>query len=139
MAIYVAAGSLAANFATSPLHDVAGTGDFSHALGYSYSEDPNFMYCAEDMTINGSANWWLPACGLSGGSSGGPWVQPLDVEAGSGPIVSVNSWGYINLPGMAGSKLSGTSAACVFAVAKTVDLPGRKPLDGTAGTAAVCP
>ena len=45
------------------------------ALGYSYSDDPFFMYCAEAMTTEGSANWWLPSCGLSGGASGGPWTQ----------------------------------------------------------------
>lgn len=55
----------------------ANSDDFTHALGYSYSEDPNFMYCAEDMTIESSVNWWLASCDLSGGSSGGPWVQKM--------------------------------------------------------------
>ena len=36
--------------------------DFTHALGYSYSEDPNFMYCAEDMTEVSIVNWWLASC-----------------------------------------------------------------------------
>ena len=54
-------------------------------------------------------NFWLPNCGLSGGSSGGPWVQPF--TNGNGTIISVNSWGYTNQPGMAGPKLSGTSAS----------------------------
>ncbi|HIG40742.1 MAG: hypothetical protein ABGY96_23100 [bacterium] len=44
--------------------------------------DPNFMYCAEDMTTVETANWWLPSCELSGGSSGGPSVQPMDASPG---------------------------------------------------------
>ena len=113
------------------------TPDFTHALGYSYSDDPNFMYCAEDMTTEGSANWWLPSCGLSGGSSGGPWVQPL--SGGTGPIISVNSWGYTTSPGMAGPKLSGTSASCIFARAKTGTVT-TPVADGNAGIAVTnCP
>jgi hypothetical protein len=110
-----AAGSMAVQF----LSPATGTGNVTHALGYSYSEDPNFMYCAEGMTTNGYANWWLASCGLSGGSSGGPWVQPMG-DDGDGPIISVNSWGYTTSPGMAGPKLSGTSAQCLFTAAKTV-------------------
>ena len=88
----------------------------THALGYSYSEDPNFMYCAEPMTTVSSVNWWLPSCDLSGGSSGGPWVQTMDVDAGRGPIISVNSWGYTNQPGMAGPLLD-DSALCTYTAA----------------------
>jgi hypothetical protein len=108
-----AAGSLPVQFLTPAV------GEVTHALGYSYSEDPNFMYCAEAMGTEGAANWWLPNCLLSGGSSGGPWVQPMDESKGSGPIISVNSWGYTSSPGMAGPKLSGTSASCVFDAATT--------------------
>ena len=134
-----AAGSMAVSFAAVKNSDPSSHDDFTHALGYSYSDDPNFMYCAEDVTTNGAVNWWLPSCGLSGGSSGGPWVQPMNTATGSGPIVSVNSWGYTNKPGMAGPKLVGTSAQCVFVAAKSVTLPGTPPLDGNAGTAVTCP
>jgi hypothetical protein len=100
-------------FSTDPVADRAGsTDDATTALGYSYSDDPNFMYCAEDMTTEGADNWWLPNCGLSGGASGGPWLQPVD--GGSGPVISVNSWGYTDQPGMAGPKLAGTSAKTLF-------------------------
>ncbi|MGR9107834.1 MAG: hypothetical protein ACU843_12970, partial [Gammaproteobacteria bacterium] len=112
-----AAGSLELSFAEPYFDDgdpSAGSVDFTYALGYSYDQDPDFMYCAEDMTTEGSVNWWLPSCGLSGGSSGGPWVQPMDTGIGSGPIISVNSWGYTTSPGMAGPKFSGTSAGCLF-------------------------
>ena len=113
------------------------TGALTHALGYSYSEDPHFMYCADPMGTEGTANWWLPNCGLSGGASGGPWLQP--VNSGNGPIISVNSWGYTTSPGMAGPKLSGTSAQCVFNVARGATL-GQSYADGAAGvTVSTCP
>jgi hypothetical protein len=40
---------------------------------------------------------------------------------GAGPIMSVNSWGYTNQPGMAGPLLNGTSASCLFTKAKAQD------------------
>ncbi|TQV77120.1 hypothetical protein FLL45_03995 [Aliikangiella marina] len=111
-------------------------GSFTHALGYSYSDDPNFMYCAEDMGTEGTDNWWLPNCGLSGGSSGGPWVQPL--SNGNGPIISVNSWGYTTSPGMAGPILSGTSASCVFNAAQATSFNAVPSSDGDQGVAVNC-
>ena len=111
-------------------------GNVTHALGYSYSEDPNFMYCADAMETEGSANWWIATCGLSGGSSGGPWVQPM--TNGNGPVISVNSWGYTNQPGMAGPKLSGTSALCVFNVATGAGI-SCSFADGEAGYKVGCP
>ena len=105
-------------------------GTLAHGLGYSYSDDPKFMYCADPLEALDGANYWLPNCGLSGGSSGGPWVQPF--SNGNGPIISVNSWGYTNQPGMAGPKLYGTSASCLYARAKTGAL-GLAYADGDAG------
>jgi hypothetical protein len=115
-----------------PNFDVAnGSADYTTALGYSYSEDPKFMYCAEDMEQLDQANWWLGSCGLSGGSSGGPWVQPF--SGGTGSLISVNSWGYTNQPGMAGPKLSGTSASCVFSFAKSTTFASVPMTDGNEG------
>jgi hypothetical protein len=37
----------------------------------------------------------------------------MDTGSGSGPIISVNSWGYTNQPGMAGPLLD-RSAQCTF-------------------------
>jgi len=132
-----AAGSLGLSF-IEPTHDTIDRVDFTTALGYSYDADPNFMYCAEDMTItNGTINWWLPSCGLTGGSSGGPWVQPM--SGGSGPIISVNSWGYTNSPGMAGPKFYGTSTSCVFGKATAKPFADIPVGDGNAGVAVSCP
>jgi len=77
-------------------------------------------------------NWWLANCELTGGSSGGPWIQPL--VNGSGDIVSVNSWGYTGYPGMAGPKLDAYTASCLFSAAKGTgfdELPSA--VDGDAG------
>jgi hypothetical protein len=94
----------------------------TNALGYSYSDDPNFMYCAEGLEIEGEYDdYWLPNCDLSGGSSGGPWIQPAP---GDEPVVSVNSWGYTNSPGMAGPPLT-TTAKCVFDEAQTAPEPAK--------------
>ena len=132
----LAAGGMAVSFIAPNVDDndpSASSVDFTHALGYSYSEDPNFMYCAEDMTTEGSVNWWLPSCGLSGGSSGGPWVQPMSETSGNGLIISVNSWGYTTSPGMAGPKLVGTTAACLFTEAKGISFASVPGTDGEAG------
>ena len=139
----VAAGTLMINFTTPEFNDGnpgAGTLDFTHALGYSLSDDPLLMYCADDMTTEDTDNWWLPGCGLSVGSSGGLWVQPMDIDTGSGPIISVNSWSFSGSPGMAGPKLDDTSAECVFNTAKdTLFEAFLDPADGDAGVAVVCP
>lgn len=122
------------------LHDATGTlgvqfteptiGGRTHAIGYSYSEDPKLMYCAEGLgTESTHGDHWLNSCGLSGGSSGGPWIQQMDANTGKGPIISVNSWGYRDRAGMAGPRLWDTSAMCVFARTATV----------ASNTAATCP
>jgi hypothetical protein len=89
------------------------------------------------MTTEGTDNWWLPSCDLSGGASGGPWIQPMAESSGSGPIISVNSWGYTNSSGMAGPFLVGTSAECLFNVAR-LDSPVSTN-EGEAGIAPACP
>jgi hypothetical protein len=134
-----AVDTLAVPFSTPYSDDTdpgASSVDFTHALGYSYSEDPKLMYCAEDMTTEGSVNWWLPSCGLSGGSSGGPWVQPM--TAGDGPVISVNSWGYTNLPGMAGPRLDVSSAHCLMTMAESTPWSQINEADGEAGSTITC-
>jgi len=119
------------------------TGVKTYAFGYSYDADPNLMYCAEGLATEGSSgDWWLGSCGLSGGSSGGSWYQPFNTGSGSGSVISVNSWGYTSQPGMAGPRLSGTSAANVFCVAKTTDfsaIPGGDGYDGVTYAGQACP
>ena len=127
-------GSFDVNFNTPNVNDGQdgpASLDWTHALGYSYSDDPFFMYSAEDMTTEGADNWWLPSSQLSGGSSGGPWIQPL--VGGTGPLMSVNSWGYTTSDGMAGPFLNGTTAQCLFDAAKTGSLGLSGNPDGSQG------
>jgi len=79
----------------------------------------------------GAANWWLPSCGLSGGASGGPWAE--DGTGGTPFVMSVNSWGYTGSPGMAGPKLNGNSASCLFDVATSTPFNTVLASDGDAG------
>lgn len=126
-------GGMSISFAT-PASDIGATSadtDYTHGIGYSYADDPNLMYCAENMTTEGAFNWWLPSCGLSGGSSGGPWIQSM--VNGDGTIISVNSWGYTGSPGMAGPFLDVTSASCLFDNAKTTAFGVVSRADGYEG------
>jgi hypothetical protein len=137
-ALDVAVAPVTVNFVTPPEADVASSAiDYTAALGYSYSNDPNFMYCAEDLSQYDSANWLLASCGLSGGSSGGPWMQPFTGGGVNDRLISVNSWGYTNQPGMYGPKLSGTSASCVFNQATNATV--TTTVDGNEGSTANCP
>ncbi len=135
-ALDTAVGGFDVSF-TAPAHDDGQPGpasiDWTHNLGYSYSDDPFFMYSAQDMTELDAANWWQSDSDLSGGSSGGPWIQPMNESTGSGPIISVNSWGYTTSPGMAGPKLSGTTAECVFDAARTASMSAGNNADGAQG------
>jgi hypothetical protein len=61
-------------------------------------------------------------------------MQPF--TNGNGSLISVNSWGYTGSPGMAGPKLSGTSASCVFGAAKSTGFAGIPATDGDEGITA---
>jgi hypothetical protein len=132
-------GGLSINFDPPSIDDGTSSNDtdYTHGIGYSYADDPDLMYCAENMTTEGDVNWWLPNCGLSGGSSGGPWIQPM--TNGEGPIISVNSWGYTGEPGMAGPFLDVTSAECLFDDAKRAAFGPVSSADGQEGIVVTCP
>ena len=116
-----AAGSLDVSFLPPDM-------SLSHALGYSFNHDPNFMYCAQQLGTQSAQNFnalWMSGCGLTGGSSGGPWIQG---SAESHKVMSVNSWGFNGSPGMAGPRLDGANnghAQNVFALAKCAVDPGN--------------
>ncbi len=50
--------------------------------------------------------------------------------------MSVNSWGYNGSPGMAGPKLNGTSASCLFNTAIGTGFGEVPTSDGDAGVSA---
>jgi len=106
-----AVGALRVSFATPT------TGMRVHALGYPGDRDPDLRHCADALTAQDSTNWWIAACTLQGGASGGPWLQPF--ENGDGVVVSVNSWGYATSPGMAGPRLDDGTASCLHGIASS--------------------
>jgi hypothetical protein len=60
-------------------------------------------------------------CSMTGGSSGGPWLTPFEnsgPDAGSGTVMSVNSYGYGGRKAMYGPIL-GAETATMFSVAQT--------------------
>ncbi|KAL7554326.1 hypothetical protein ACHAWF_017765 [Thalassiosira exigua] len=112
--------------------DMDPRGEFIHSVGYSADKDPALRHCAmTNAEINGVpwyANLWLDDCAMTGGASGGPWMYDLD-EDGRGTLVSVNSWGFADKPGMAGPQFrtrGGSLAECLFERAKEEKHPGRK-------------
>jgi hypothetical protein len=110
-------------------------GEFTHGLGYSFNRDPSFRYCADaagtKFGISTYENLWMDGCAMTGGSSGGPWLKDTDSE-GRGTVISINSWGYASITGMAGpdfSTASGSKAECLFEAAKNTpfdDMVGKR-------------
>ena len=93
---------------------------YTRALGYSYSDDPNFMYCGEPVAGSSYDGLLLPNCGMSGGASGGPWSQSEKVDLGKGPVISVNSYGPSRgKKYMGGPRLDNNDAECLFEMAKS--------------------
>ena len=105
----------------------------SYALGYSGNEDPSFRYCYQPMSFY-SYGYVLDGCELSGGSSGGPWVDNLSSPNWRGSIISVNSYGDMRNTYMGGPKLSGNSARCLFEMAKSVNIADASIGGGIIGT-----
>jgi hypothetical protein len=103
-----------------------------HGLGYTFSKDPDFRYCAQALGtkygISTYKNLWLSPCDMSGGSSGGPWMKDT-MSDGTGTIISVNSWGYSSSTGMAGPNFyteGGSKVECLFERAKSADFNEAK-------------
>ena len=68
------------------------------------------VYCAGNIftdQFNDDDTWGM-ACGMTGGSSGGPWLSSFDEAAGNaGTLSSLNSYGYSGLKNMYGPKFNG--------------------------------
>ena len=105
-------------------------GAFVHSIGYSADQDPSLRHCAmanaDIYGVSWYANLWLDACALTGGASGGPWLVDADA-AGTGTLVSVNSWGFTYRTGMDGPSLrtqDGSWAECLYEESRTARDPG---------------
>lgn len=138
-ALATVVGSLPIQFSAPAV--LSGPSGFTHALGYSYNNDPEFQYCAETLSSTSDfGSLALFSCEMTGGSSGGPWIQPMDIATGEGPIVSINSWGYNGESGMYGPPLFGNSAECLFQKAENTGLTSLDTAgEGDAGVIVTCP
>ena len=81
------------------------------------------LYCRGPLEYDARISWqtYKVGCSMTGGSSGGPWFSPFDnsgAGAGSGVVMSVNSYGYGGTKFMYGPVL-GVETAAMFSTAQT--------------------
>jgi hypothetical protein len=99
------------------------TGSSARSFGYPGSVRPCFSSCFDPVITTEDGDLWLPSCGMGGGSSGGAWAINFDASSSASQnIISVNSWGYTNYPGMGGAYLNSACAESVFNLAKSTSL-----------------
>jgi hypothetical protein len=79
----------------------------------------DLVYCRGPLGFDPSvANaTYRVGCNMTGGSSGGPWFTPF--AAGSGTMISVNSYGYSGITAMHGPKLNAETQSLFTTAAST--------------------
>ncbi len=94
----------------------------AYAFGYPASgkyRGNDLVYCnglLGDDLANGNDTYAM-TCGMTGGSSGGPWLQNFVTGSGVGTLVSVNSYGYSGVKKMFGPKFGPNTEAVHAATA----------------------
>jgi hypothetical protein len=97
---------------------VTGTnaGDTLYAFGYPAAgkyHGNDLTYCSGQIitdSLNSNLTWGMP-CGMTGGSSGGPWLKGFNETTGSGTLNSLNSYGYSGIKNMYGPKFNSNTQA----------------------------
>jgi V8-like Glu-specific endopeptidase len=92
---------------------VSGTnaGDTLYAFGYPAAgkyHGKDLTYCSGQIftdSLNSNLTWGM-ACGMTGGSSGGPWLKGFNETTGSGTLNSLNSYGYSGIKNLYGPKFN---------------------------------
>ena len=86
--------------------------DTAWAFGYPAAQQYkgyDLVYCKGPIGTDANADnatWSMP-CGMTGGSSGGPWVKTSDPTKASGTVLSsLNSYGYSGVKNMYGPKFN---------------------------------
>lgn len=102
------ATALGSKSATAPAVGFGATPTGAHsAFGYPAAgryKGNTLTYCSGPVTAGAGQDtgaMWL-ACDMTGGSSGGPWLQGTDANGNGGTQRSVNSYGYSGLARMYG-------------------------------------
>ena len=102
--------------------EAVSSGDTLTALGYPAAQKFNgqdLVYCRNAITTDPGtegATWSMP-CGMTGGSSGGPWgevaatVTPAQYTLANMDLVSLNSYGYQGVKNMYGPKFNASTQA----------------------------
>jgi hypothetical protein len=86
------------------------------AFGYPAAQKyhgSDLVYCEGPIgfdALAGNGTYKL-ACGMTGGSSGGPWFSSFASTGNSGTIQSLNSYGYSGQSNMYGPKFNSTTSA----------------------------
>ena len=76
------------------------------AAGKYHGND--LTYCSGPIStdsLNSNLTWGM-ACGMTGGSSGGPWLSSFCSATGVGTLSSLNSYGYSGVKNMYGPKFN---------------------------------
>lgn len=111
------AGSLALD--TNTMSVGAQVYDFGYpAAGRYHGKD--LIYCADQVFTDplvGNNTFGID-CNMTGGSSGGPWLNPFSETTGIGTIRGVNSYGYNGVTKEYASKFNGNTAT-TFTAATT--------------------
>jgi V8-like Glu-specific endopeptidase len=82
-----------------------------YAFGYPAAgkyHGNDLVYCAGNLitdSFNDDLTWGM-ACGMTGGSSGGPWLSSFVESTGVGTLGSLNSYGYGGIKNMYGPKFN---------------------------------
>jgi hypothetical protein len=88
-----------------------GSGQKAYAFGYPAGgkyHGNDLTYCAGNIfndSMNSNLTWGM-SCGMTGGSSGGPWFSSFSESSGSGTLSSLNSYGYSGVKNMYGPKFN---------------------------------
>lgn len=86
-------------------------GDTLFAFGYPAAgkyHGNDLTYCSGKIftdSLNDNLTWGI-ACGMTGGSSGGPWLSGFNTSTGVGTLSSLNSYGYSGIKNMYGPKFN---------------------------------
>lgn len=117
-------GSFAIQYSSSLLGQTLGAFGYPAAGKYRGND---LVYCKGPLGTDantGNATWSM-ACDMTGGSSGGPWVQGDASNWADAKLSSVNSYGYSGVKSMFGPKFtSGTQAVFDAADGKVASAPG---------------
>jgi Trypsin-like peptidase domain len=92
------------------------SGNTLYAFGYPAAgkyRGKDLVYCSGPISqdsLNSNLTWSM-ACGMTGGSSGGPWLSSFNTGTGVGTLSSLNSYGYSGIKNMYGPKFNSNTQA----------------------------